>query len=335
MMRLAVIVCGLTLGVLWLRGGDRWPVLVRIFHRMDKRIFAGAMVVYCVGQIAMGFRWWLLLRSQSVYIGFWTAVKLNFLGLFYNNFMPGSVGGDLVRAWYVTRHTDRKLQAALSVFVDRVLIGLLGTFLIAVCCYFFYLHGRIEIPALVTKTGYQKAAMLIGAVLLIIVAFVLVVLFLFPKGRTILSRAWLYLKSASIRILKKLKNAAVMYLKKPGTILITLILTILSQLLTISAFWYLGRNLGVDAGLVYYYFIFALTWVFGAIPVSVGGAVVVEGLLVVLFNVFCNVQNEPAVALALAQRLVWMLISLPGAIIHLAGAHLPKDFSVDYNEFVA
>jgi hypothetical protein len=37
----------------------------------------------------------------------------------------------------------------------------------------------------------------------------------------------------------------------------------------------------------------------------------------------------------LCQRAVWMLASLPGAAIHLVGAHLPKDFSVDYDQSMA
>ena len=73
-----------------------------------------------------------------------------------------------------------------------------------------------------------------------------------------------------------------------------------------------------------------LTWVLGAIPVSIGGAVVIEGLLAYMFVNFAGVEAEPALALALCQRIVWMLVSLPGAVIHLLGAHLPKDISVDY-----
>ena len=72
----------------------------------------------------------------------------------------------------------------------------------------------------------------------------------------------------------------------------------------------------------------------GAVPVSIGGAVVVEVLLASMFINFAGVGEEPASALALCQRAVWMLASLPGAAIHLIGAHLPKDFFIDYKKSI-
>ena len=56
----------------------------------------------------------------------------------------------------------------------------------------------------------------------------------------------------------------------------------------------------------------------------------VEFTLAYLFINFAGVAPEAAGALALCQRAVWMLTSLPGAVIHLTGMHLPKDFSIDY-----
>ncbi len=99
--------------------------------------------------------------------------------------------------------------------------------------------------------------------------------------------------------------------------------------MVITGFWFLGRSLGITAGIKYYYVFFTLTWVLGAIPISIGGAVVVEGMLIVLFVNIANVAEDSAYALALCQRAVWILASLPGAAIHLFGAHLPKDFSID------
>jgi uncharacterized membrane protein YbhN (UPF0104 family) len=108
-------------------------------------------------------------------------------------------------------------------------------------------------------------------------------------------------------------------------------LTVFLQLLTITGFWFLGRNIGVDVSIKYYYVFFTLTWVLGAVPISIGGVAVVEFSLVALFIKFAGVSKEAAAALALCQRAVWMLASLPGAAIHLMGAHLPKDFFIDYD----
>lgn len=152
-LRIAVVTAGLTWGILWLRQADRFAALVQVLRKMNLWIFAAVLGVFVLSQLIIALRWWLLLRAQSVFIKYWTAVRLFLLGWFYNNFMPGSVGGDFVRAWYVTRHTDKKFQAALSVFVDRAL-GLFTTLLIAVFCYTVFLSGQRAIIAYRPKDGF-------------------------------------------------------------------------------------------------------------------------------------------------------------------------------------
>src|SRR5210317_799195 len=112
-LRIAVVTAGIIWVVVWISRGDRWSNLTSIFHQMNLAVFAVVLSIFVLSQVIVGFRWWLLLRTQSIFINLAASVKLNFLGWFYNNFMPGSVGGDLVRAWYVTKHTEKRFEAAL------------------------------------------------------------------------------------------------------------------------------------------------------------------------------------------------------------------------------
>lgn len=326
-LRIVVVVCGIAWGIYWVSRGQRWVNLKQIFVQMNLWIFAAALGIFVLGQILVALRWWLLLRTQSIFIRFWAAVRLHFLGLFYNNFMPSSVGGDLIRAWYVTRHTDKKFEAALSVFVDRA-IGLLSTLVIAVFFYSFFLRGRGAIMPSGDQGGFlnsltkHKGIILWGAVA-VLTAFC--VLLLHKRGRAMLISVWSSICVHSIRIVNKLRNAIFIYCSKPLTILAVFGLTVFLQIIVITGFWFLGMNLGIDASIKYYYVFFTLAWVLGAVPVSIGGAVVVEVFLASLFIKFAGVGEEAASALALCQRAVWMLASLPGAVIHLIGAHLPEE----------
>jgi uncharacterized protein (TIRG00374 family) len=300
---------------------------MEIFRQMNIGIFAGVLGIFIISQVIVGFRWWLLLRSQHIFMNLWAVVRLYFLGWFYNNFMPGSLGGDLLRAWYVTKHTNKKFEAVLSVFVDRI-IGLSSTLVIAVFFYLLFLRGKgLEITSSGTGGFFSSIAhyksVFFGAVVVIIV--ILGVLSLYKGCRSMLLKACSYIRQVSLRIILKFRNAIVIYYKKPLTMLAAFALTVFLQLLTITGFWLLGRNLGIETGVVYYYVFFTLTWVLGAIPISIGGVVVVEVLLISLFVKFAGVAEESASALALCQRAVWMLASLPGAVIHLVGAHLPGD----------
>ncbi|MGD2094231.1 MAG: lysylphosphatidylglycerol synthase transmembrane domain-containing protein, partial [Phycisphaerales bacterium] len=156
-LRVLVVSVGIVWAGIWLSRGQRWSNLISIFAKMKNLEVLGAFIValgiFLICLVIISFRWWLLLRTQSVFIGLLTAVRLNFLGWFYNNFMPGSVGGDLLRAWYVTKHTDKRFEAALSVFVDRA-IGLLSTLIIALFFYVFFLRGRHDS---LTLTGDDRS----------------------------------------------------------------------------------------------------------------------------------------------------------------------------------
>ena len=303
-----------------------------IFLRMNLWIFAGVLGIFVIGQVIVGLRWWLLLRTQSIFINFWAAVRLHFLGLFYNNFMPSSIGGDLVRAWYVTRHTEKKFAAVLSVFVDRA-IGLLSTLLIAIFFYSLFLRGEDLGLKFGSGGGLVKSIYDYKLVLLLFFGFLLLcflVMVSHEKGRVLLKKFWSSISCYGFKIFGKFKDSAVLYCKKPAAILAVLFLTFFIQIMIITSFWYLGFSLGIDVSVKYYYVFFTLTWVLGAVPISIGGAVVVEGLLAYMFVHFAGVQSESALALALCQRVVWMLSSLPGGLIHLLGAHLPKEISIDY-----
>lgn len=250
--------------------------------------------------------------------------------------MPGSVGGDLLRAWYVTKHTDKRFEAALSVFVDRV-VGLLSTLVIAIFFYSLFLRGQVSIVIFGRQSGPLKffAEHKWGILwMAVILAAVFGVLLSFKQGRMLLTRAWSYIRMRSLSIFEKLKNALTIYCRNPLAILGVFGLTVFLQILAITGFWFLGVNLGITASIKYYYVFFTLTWVLGSLPISIGGAVVVEGSLAYLFIHFAGVQAEAALALALCQRVVWMIASLPGAAIHLMGIHLPKDFFIDYNKSI-
>ncbi len=329
--RIAVVIGGIIWAILWLSKGQRWDNLTQAFLQINIWVFALALGIFLVGQIIVAFRWWLLLRSQSIIIPFWSAVRLLFLGLFYNNFMPSSVGGDLLRAWYVTKHTNKRFEAALCVFVDRI-IGLFGTLIIAAFFYLLFLRGETLPISAQKNAGFLNSVAEHKIVLIWLFGFIVIILcglLLYRKSRAILKKICLNVINQALRTVEKLKKTAFLYYKSPLTLLIAFGLTIFLQLMAITGFWFVGRDLGITVSIQYYYVFFTLSWTLGAVPVSIGGAVIMEGILVFLFSTFAGVGQEAALALALCQRIVWMLASLPGAVIHLLGAHLPKDFFID------
>ncbi|OHB65546.1 MAG: hypothetical protein A2Y77_08395, partial [Planctomycetes bacterium RBG_13_62_9] len=263
-----------------------------------------------------------------------TAVRLFFLGLFYNNVMPGAVGGDLLKAWYITRHTNKRLEGVLSVFVDRA-IGLTGLVLMAILAYFAFMRGRIMGGTKSEGAGlsgwfseHRGAILWAGAA----VGAALIVLLLHPYGRIRIKHVVARIRQRGVAMLQRAKDAIVVYCSKPWTLLLALTLTFISQSMVIASLWLLGRNLGIEAGPGYYFFVFPVMWVVGAVPISIAGLGVLEGGIVELFSGWASTPRELATALALCQRFIWVLASLPGGLVHLLGAHLPRDISIDGQE---
>lgn len=322
--------------------GENFSEVVKVLLGLNLWVFAGAMGIYIIGQLIFVARWSLLLKVQSIKIGFWPAVRLHFLGLFYNNCLPGAIGGDLPRAWYVTKHTDKKLEAALSVFVDRA-IGLIGMLIMAFGCYWFIPEESREegfkgifdfrFPNFDLKIGNRQLAIedviiWLGAAF----AVVIVLMVLNRRGRILLERGFNIIRRHGASILGKARQSIRIYCHKWPAIVGALLLTFCCQAMTVIAMWLIGREIGIDVPAKYYFIFFPISWLLGAVPISVGGLGIMEGWLKMMFMRVGTISSENALALALCQRLIFLIVSLPGAIIHLIGAHLPKDFFIDYGK---
>jgi uncharacterized protein (TIRG00374 family) len=310
--------------------GESLSELAANFRKLGIFVVIAAIALNLAGQFIFVLRWLLLLRAQHVTIKYKQALKLHFLGLFYNNFLPSSVGGDALRAWYVTKHTDKKLEAALSVLVDRV-VGMACTFAMIFLAYWLipaddsgtHLEFQFNIVSILIK-------LVIGVFALIFLAAL--ALFIMFKSRKLRPKLLMY---GFIFMMKwkmwssRLKTAIKLYCSKPFTLLLAVLLSFTCQALPVYGLYLIGRGLGIDAHIKYYYVFFPLSWVIGVIPISVGGAGVMELGLKGMFSQVAQVTTEQGLGLALAQRFIWLITSIPGVIIHITGKHLPEEERVE------
>ena len=114
-------------------------------------------------------RWQMLLLAQETNITLWKTLSLNFIGLFFNNFLPGGTGGDLAKCYYVASiYPDKKAATITTVLIDRFL-GLSGLVLVGGICVLCYpkisLGGGGSIRAISFSILIGSAAILIGLVL--------------------------------------------------------------------------------------------------------------------------------------------------------------------------
>ena len=323
----AVRICVAVVAVAYVLHDKDLGQIGKTFLEMNWFVFAGACLLHMFCHCIFVFRWRLLLSTQEISIPYFAVLKLHLLGLFYNIFLPGAVGGDLLRAWYVTHHTEKKVAAALSVFVDRA-IGLGCTVVMAVFCYWLIIRQGgegFEATRNVSDSNILGVALLVFGVLFTIAVVFVVVLLLSEKGRGLLGRVWGFVCEKGLKLIKKLVTAAKLYCSKPFTLLLAVLLTFFLQLLSIGAIWLVCRNLGIAVHIKYFFMFFPISWIIGTIPISVGGAGVMEGVLEVLFRTVPGVVKKQQVLPGLVQRAIWLVTSIPGLIIQIKGAHLPVD----------
>lgn len=302
-----------------------WGRLAEVFSGLGVRAPAVSIVCVLAGNLIIGFRWLVLLRAQGVFVDFWAAIRVHYVGLFYNNVLLSSVGGDMLRAWYVTKHTDRRFEAVLSVLADRV-IGLGTMILMAIGFYWLFPVDEASQVQSGAESGgngaaggflaenWRYAAILAGGVFVVFLG-----LLVYPRTRGALIRLYEGIMARRGRFLA----AILLYCRRPGAVVSAMGLTFMAQILVITGFYFIGRNLGIEASIKYYFVFFPLSWVVGAIPISPGGIGVLELGLVGLFMLLPGVTSEHGMALALCQRMIFLVCSVPGIVIHVSGFHLP------------
>ena len=103
---------------------------VDIIRDIHVPLFVLAAIGFPISLLFVAWRLRYLLSFQDVTITLWESIRLTFLGQFFNQVVPGTVGGDLVKAWYVCKHTPHIPAVLVTVFVDR-LMGLVELVLMA------------------------------------------------------------------------------------------------------------------------------------------------------------------------------------------------------------
>src|SRR5947209_8520597 len=91
-----------------------------------------ALAIYTVTVAASVWRWHLLLDAQNVHVATNRLAGSYLVALFFNNFLPSNIGGDVIRIRDTTRPAGSMTLATAVVLVDRAL-GLMGLVLVAAC----------------------------------------------------------------------------------------------------------------------------------------------------------------------------------------------------------
>jgi uncharacterized protein (TIRG00374 family) len=290
--------------IYWLLSGIDYHSVSVIFSKVSIVIIFSAIGVHLLAFLLGGIRWWLMLRSTKISISLAKILPSYYLGLFFNNILPTSMGGDVVRLLHLNvRGLDAKALLA-SIIADRI-VGLIMILSMGVVCMFFSsdinLDDNVLVYALVIALGIVSGVALLVS----------------PWLGSSLER-WQnrYRNTRVRRGLLEVITLCHSYRSKPGLIFLAAVISLVMQSLIIFAYYMLGHSISVGLTLTTYFVVIPVVFIATSLPISIGGLGIREGVLVGLLIVL-QVDKQMAVSLSLLYLAVLWLSTAPGAAVML------------------
>jgi uncharacterized protein (TIRG00374 family) len=249
------------------------------------------------------YRWLLLLRAAGPghRIAFRSLLRVFFVSGFFGTFLPGSVGGDALRGYSLSRLDVPAVEAYASVFVDR-LLGVASVVVMAA-------GGLVVARHLFTESTMT--------LLWLSVVAALGVSFLLLFDARVLSGIveWLTARRfpAVHRLLDKALGAVRQYGAHRRTLLAVFALSVGVQALRTLEAWALGRALAIDLGVIWYFAFVPVIVLVMLLPTSVAGL----GTGALAFQLLFGAIGVPAAetfALAVLFTALGFVGNLPGGV---------------------
>jgi uncharacterized protein (TIRG00374 family) len=116
--------------LVFLLGKISVPQLADLFRNLDRGLIAATVAIFLASNMIGGYQWHALLRSSGVRLPFHRTIRFYFVGLFFNNFLPASIGGDAIKVYDVSKIGSSVYQVVAVTMLDRI-IGIFSLCLLA------------------------------------------------------------------------------------------------------------------------------------------------------------------------------------------------------------
>lgn len=226
-----------------------------------------ALVILGLSKIIEAFRLNLFFRAKNVWLDHGQNMKLYLLGMFYNLFLPGGIGGDGYKVYWLKKKQGAKLKSVIWASVLNRASGFIG------------LEMLICISAAFISFDFKYNRYLILAIPLIYFLYYIVLKFFFKD----------YIKTLPKSIIQ----------------------SVIIQFLQVLSAHLILIGLGLNSSYPDYWFLFLISGIIFAIPVTLGGFGSRE-LVFVYASQFLSVDVNLAVALGLLTYALRAILSFSG-----------------------
>jgi uncharacterized protein (TIRG00374 family) len=279
-------------------GSFSWrPGMPRAFRDLEAGGLLPALAFAGIASLFAATRWWRLLAIAGCPTSWTRALRLTYVGLFFNLVLPGLNGGDVARAVLAVRASaGRRADALMSVIVDR-LIGLLAMVALALFVVFF---GDARFAPLRWPVVLTFGALIAG-----------LVLFLHPGLRRLLRFETILAGLPQGERLLKLDRALRESLRSPGEMVLAFALSLGNHLFVTAQIYAIARAFGDRLGFLADLGVVTLSNTVASLPTTPGGIGISEAAYGSLFALLGS-AGSIGVATSITYRLTNAALSLLG-----------------------
>jgi glycosyltransferase 2 family protein len=294
----------------WLCFRVNWGDLLATWRELRWEWWLASLLLSTGTQFLVGFRWRTLARPLGFNDPVLRFVGLQFVGLYFNLFMPSTLGGDVARAWILDGGRGRRARAMISVFVEQS-GGMAVLFAMAL------------VSALLSPSDLPE--WMLPLVLVVCGGFLAVMLTLTLCARWLKNRLrnteWRGLQAVQ-HYAETLADAMAIYWRHRLAFVLSLLLAASMYFLMFVSYWLLSRGLGMTVSLSYFVTIIPLLTAMMWVPISISGIGVRE-MSLFLFLEPLGVTVSQAGSLGVLSFFNLVLISLIGGLVYSVGLY-PK-----------
>jgi uncharacterized membrane protein YbhN (UPF0104 family) len=247
-------------------------------------------------------RWRKLLLAQNLIVPIASTFKITLIGTLFNFAMPGGVGGDVMRGFYMAKiNQQSKTAAAISVFVDR-LVGLYAMIILALVAMLFF------------SQTFEKPELKVTFVLLTVVFVVFTACWILLLSKRFHQKQWI--KNPKFL---NIYESFVVYQNHKNLFFQAFALSMVSQIVSFFFFIFAGHGLGYpDVAIGVYFFVVPLGFMLISIPISIAGIGVGQAAFLFLFNMVLSTKSQIGPAVITAYQVSLFLYGLVGSYFYLS-----------------
>lgn len=276
----------------------RLGALIPTWRPTTAVLLAAALLVTALGIVLSALRWQRVLAALDVAVALPTLVRHYLAGLFVGNFLPSTIGGDVLRVSRLSAATGEAPTTFASVVLER----LTGWIVLPVIT----LTGLVLNPGLRRLGTASTVALAVSISTLLLLAVVLVAA-ASPRvgGRLIRTEGW-------VRFIGAVHLGLDRFRRHPLAVVSVVGVGFVYQLAVVLAAFLAAKTLGLDISWTAALAFIPAVAIVQVLPVTVGGLGVREGAFV-LFLTPLGVTTHGAIALGLLVYLLNLVVSLLGA----------------------